>query len=258
MNRRIVKLLSCFIPSRKLRHKFRDRFSPKCSILKDNGKNNRLIILDDEGNETNSQYIKNLEVIFDGDNNEIKLYQDLNLHTLLRIRCKSGVCISIGKSVNAGLEIPVWLSDNSKLKIGDYCYFVGVKLLMHDESGLTVNIGNDCLFSHDVMIRPSDGHTLLDMETKKILNLPQSIEIGNHCWICHAVKILKGAIIPDNSVVGMSSIYTKGSNPSAATVFDCGGGVFIGSPARLVKSGVTWNCRNTEVYLKEIQNSENK
>ena len=248
MNRRIVKLLSCFIPSRKLRHKFRDRFSPKCSILKDNGKNNRLIILDDEGQETESKYIKNLEVIFEGDNNEIRMYQSYLLGTKLSLVCKNDVKISIGKSPYWNhIKLEYFINDKSQLIVGDNCSFRGIEFVFYNEPELSVQIGDDCMFSDEILISPSDWHTLLDLESKKILNFPHDIKIGNHCWIGKCVKILKGANIPDNSVVGMGSIYTKGSNPDISRLF--GGGVFIGSPARLVKSGVTWNRENTYDYL---------
>ena len=226
MYKRLIKLLSCFIPDKKLRHKFREKFSLKNSVVSDKGKNNWLIILDDDGNETDSKYIKNFEVIFEGDNNEIKMYQSYLLGAKLRFVCKNDVKISIGKSPYWNfIKLEYFINDKSQLIIGNNCSFCGTEFVLHDEPGLCIEIGDDCMFSDDILLRPSDGHTLLDANTNEVLNYPSNIKVGNHCWIGKGVKILKGAIIPDNSVVGMGSIYTKGSNPSGTTVLD-GGGIY--------------------------------
>ena len=50
----------------------------------------------------------------------------------------------------------------------------------------------------------------MDKDTKEFLNKPSHpVIIGNKCWIGEAVRIQKGAIIPDNTIVGAGSIVTK-------------------------------------------------
>ncbi len=258
MYKRLIKLLSCFIPDRKLRRKFREKFSPKNSVISDKGKNNRLIILDDDGNETDSKYIKNLKIYFEGDNSEFRFYQSTYFDSEVIICCKSNVCISMGKNLYAGSFLfPICVNDNVNLIIGDNVLLGETSIYLCDEPGLKVEIGDDCMFSSDIIIRPSDGHAILNYETKQPINYPQNIKIGNRCWIGKGVRILKGADIPDNSVVGMGSIYTRGSNPSDTTVLN-GWGVFIGTPARLDKTGITWDKKNTYDYLKDKERNQIK
>ena len=191
--------------------------------MEDKGKNNRLIILDDDGNETDCRYIKNLKIYFEGDNNEIRFYKNTNIITKLIIRCKSNVFISVGKVIYIDkLEFPFFIKDNSVFILGDGVIVNDIKVYFTDESGLKVKIGDDSMFLDDIIIRPSDAHAILNYETKQPINYPQNIKIGNHCWIGKGARILKGADIPDNSVVGMESVYTRGSNPSDTTVLNWG------------------------------------
>ena len=225
MNTGVVKLLSCLIPIRKYRRMFRDKYMHKNSVLADKGVNNRLIILDDEGNETDLKWIENLKIYFEGNNSEIRIYQSAWFQQELVIQCKSEVFVSIGKSCCIGnLSFPGGINDNNCLIIDDNTWICGAMIVLCDEPGRKVEIGKDCMFSNQIMIRYSDGHAILDYETKKIANFPKNIKIGNHCWLGWGVKVLKGANIPDNSVVGIDSVYTSGSNPAAELFF--GGGIY--------------------------------
>lgn len=113
MNKKVVKFMSCFMPSKKLRHKFRDKYIPKNSIIEDSGENNRLIILDDDGNPLKSQYLKNLKISFCGNNSTIKLYQSLNLRRELMITCLDNNVVEIGKSpYEIGISLSSKLNNN--------------------------------------------------------------------------------------------------------------------------------------------------
>lgn len=109
----------------------------------------------------------------------------------------------------------------------------------------SIIIGDDCMFSNDVEIRNGDSHPILDQETGKRTNNAALVTIGDHVWITAHVRILKGAIIPDGSIIGNSSVVSakfKGSNS-----------VYAGIPARLVKSNIMWE-RDRQNFL----NHENK
>jgi acetyltransferase-like isoleucine patch superfamily enzyme len=70
------------------------------------------------------------------------------------------------------------------------------------------------------------------MKTMQRINPPQSIYIGYHTWICESVRVLKGAYIGHDSVVGMGSIVTnKKFEPNS---------LITGIPAKVVKTNINW------------------
>lgn len=97
--------------------------------------------------------------------------------------------------------------------------------------GKDVKIGNDCMFGPNLMIRTSDSHPLFDNFGRRI-NQAENVYIGEHVWIGVDVLILKGTIIPDNSVIGARSLLTHS--------FKSANSVYAGNPCKLIKSNIIW------------------
>lgn len=243
MNSKIVKFFNYFIFNKKKRKVTKNEC--QSSIIENNGKNNKLIILDDKGKETDIQYLPLLSVRFNGDNNTIILHKNIDFVGHKEIVCSSNNYIKIGKSKIVDIFVTE-LSPESKLVIGDDCQFGFTIIELHREPGLEVSIGNRCLFSRETEILPSDGHSIFDFKNNKILNYPKSITIGNHVWIARHAKILKGSDIPDNSVVAMDAVYTQSSNIKQDTKDS--GCVFAGLPAKVIKSDINWDIKSTYDY----------
>lgn len=98
--------------------------------------------------------------------------------------------------------------------------------------GRKIVIGEDCMFSAGIYISTTDFHSIIDANTGARLNPAKDVIIGNHVWLAHGVSVLKGSIIPDNVVVGKSS--------TIAGKLDESNSVYVGTPAKMVKSGVNW------------------
>lgn len=98
--------------------------------------------------------------------------------------------------------------------------------------GENIFIGDDCMFSNDVEIRNGDSHPILDKETGKRTNNAASVTIGNHVWITAHVRILKGAVIPDGSIIGNSSVLSG--------KFKDNNSIYAGMPAKQVKTNIMW------------------
>ena len=129
------------------------------------------------------------------------------------------------------------------MKIGEGFSCIDAALLGHDEPNLSLIIGNGCMFSEHIVFRLSDGHTIYDKDTGRVLNVPKSgINIGNHVWIGMYVKILKDVSIADNSIVGAGAIVTKSFTDKNV--------IIAGTPAKIIKTNINWNHQNTEQYLK--------
>ncbi len=93
-----------------------------------------------------------------------------------------------------------------------------------------ISFGDKCLLGTNVLVMDSDGHTVF---TGGVAHPnKKNIIIGNHVWLTSQVSVLKGVTIADDVVVGFGSIVTK-SIAEANTI--C-----AGSPAKVVKQGITW------------------
>ena len=102
------------------------------------------------------------------------------------------------------------------------------------EDNSEIVIGENCMFSEDIIIRTSDSHSILDNETGMRINVAKSVHIGNHVWIAARACILKGVSIGDNSIVGVGSIVTR-NVPNNVIV--------AGNPATIKKENINWNSK---------------
>ena len=108
-------------------------------------------------------------------------------------------------------------------------------------------IGKDCLFSWGIKMRTSDGHSVIDLNLDKAVNLPADIYIGDHVWMGEDVKILKGIYIPNNCVLGGFSVITKSFSKKDSN------SVIAGFPAKVVKSNITWDRKKADEYNNNLR-----
>ncbi len=138
--------------------------------------------------------------------------------------------IEIGKNsyiVNGDLYIE---DDGNIISIGDQTRLCGKIHLACTESK-RIKIGNDCLFSSEIVFRTGDSHSLLDMDGNRI-NPAADIVIDDHVWIGYRVLVNKGVHIASNNMVGTGSVVTKR--------FDDSNTVIAGVPAKVIKNGTDW------------------
>ena len=151
------------------------------------------------------------------------------------------ILIKSGKKIINQLKIISIRGNNQRITIGEDFSCGGMEIQMNDgDEQLT--IGDNCLFSWGIKARTSDGHSIIDLESKQPINWPDDIEIGDHVWVSEDVKILKGAKIPKDCVIGASSVVTKKFSDS-----NC---VIAGSPAKIVRTNVTWDHKMPSKYVK--------
>ncbi len=238
------RFLSIFILNREKRHVFANTWGRTRNF----GKNNRIVYVEPDGTEKEvsaSSVVPGIQLVFEGNNNSLRIHKPFHFEfcemtlkenekveffpTQYRIRYAS-ICLSPGK--------------NCSLRIGkDFSCMAGLHMSGFDEDNLSVTIGDDCMFSYGVFTRTSDGHTLLDAETKQPISPGKNIRIGNHVWAGQHTGFLKGAVVPDHCVVGANSIVTKAfKNPNR---------ILVGIPARELENRrpITWDRRTVTDYL---------
>ncbi|MBR6364338.1 MAG: acyltransferase [Alphaproteobacteria bacterium] len=107
-----------------------------------------------------------------------------------------------------------------------------------------IEIGDDCLFSWGISIRTGDHHTILQQGSHTILNKNKNIKIGDRVWVGSDVLILKGAEIPNDTVIGARSIVTKKFQETNT--------ILAGTPAKVVKHNIEWATDNCFRYENNL------
>ena len=183
--------------------------------------------------------IKGLEIRFYGRGAVVEIENPHPKFVNCTFKCFENSYIKIGSSPYAFQGLNICNNENCKISFGRNVSIDNGGSIINREPDISVSIGDDCMFSQNTYIRPCDGHTIYDSETNKVLNHAKDIVIGNHVWIGYNVKILKGSKIPNNFVIGTSSIVTHSSISSTDNYKK--GGILIGSPAKVFKTGINWS-----------------
>ncbi|MBB3268231.1 acetyltransferase-like isoleucine patch superfamily enzyme [Azospirillum sp. OGB3] len=189
----------------------------------DNGKGNRVVIPD-------SVRLNGLWTItLNGDNNFVEIGEGCILRGF-GLTFGSDCTLKIGK--NGSLSaLEIFGLNGLKLQIGDNATFTYHTRIMSHE-GQSITIGNNCLFASGVLITASDMHSVIDVSTGHRINGPADIAIADHVWLGLDAWILKGSSVGRDSVIGARSVV------SSEIPEQC---VAVGVPARVVRTGVTWD-----------------
>ena len=99
------------------------------------------------------------------------------------------------------------------------------------QGGTTIDVQPDCMLAAGITIRATDNHAMFDIATGRVLNPAADVTIGPHVWLCQEVLVLSGVNIGPGTIVGARSLVKK-SLPA--------GVLAAGSPADIVRSGVSW------------------
>lgn len=241
------------------------------------GKNNKVVYVKNhkEHNVFLSKYNPNLKI--KGNNNKITFIN----HQKRTLFFPKGINISINGNNNnlilyvsdfENFRINIWYDDNSFVideqnlqKVSDV--FVGIA------HGATVKIGRDCELGNgdlhivansdyinkhklvignnvhiakDVIIRTSDGQTLIDLLTNTPISEPEDVIIEDNVWIMSRCIILKGSYISKGSALGAYSLLNKKFYEKNI--------LLCGTPAKCIKTNITWSVLPYGDYMHKINN----
>lgn len=151
-----------------------------------------------------------------------------NLDVYLRgnfIRIEIGDGVIIGKHCSIRCE-----GDNIIVVVGNNTTMTRDVHICAQENHSSIVIGEDCMFSNNIIVRTSDSHPIYD-NTGVRINSPQNVRIGNHVWIAPESTVLKGVTIGDNVIVGSKSLVTKDIESTC---------LCAGIPAHVIKRNIKW------------------
>lgn len=181
---------------------------------------------------TNNGRLIHSKISIRGDNNRIFIASGCILCNVeFHIRGSNHI-IEIGTDCKIYEWGSLWCEgEGNKIIIGDGSTIRSAHLCAQ-ETDTSIIIGKNCLLSNNIEIRTSDSHPYYDCQTGKRLNLPASVYIGDHVWICAKAAILKGAHVGNGSIVGYGSVLS--SNIPDNTIA-------VGKPAKVVRENIYWN-----------------
>lgn len=191
--------------------------------IQDQGQRNRLEIPADTPG--------NLNVVVSGDDNLLRIGSGCRFPNL-RIEIRANGCeIDLGANCVLVGEIHC-REPGTRLLVGERSTAMGMKITLHEPG--TIRLGRDCMLAGDVRMDTSDMHSILDLASGDRINPAADVEVGDHVWLGYGVYLMKGVKIGAGCVVGAGSIVTQDLPPHSLAV---------GVPARVVRSGITWDRR---------------
>ena len=194
---------------------------------------NKFIIVED-GKERflqDNEVVPGLRVVLTGKNCTIKVHYPIRFLDSLLYITGDNCYFEIGSTpytIDWKNEFCITAPNCSiKISTGQNCRFWGF-----NRAGLSIKIGDDCMFSHNVIVCPSDGHDVFSITTNEVLNKGEDVNIKNHVWVCEGATVSKGAYISDNCIVGAKSFVNK--------KFIESGSILAGIPAKVIKKDINW------------------
>ncbi len=208
------------------------------------GENNKLIaVIEGKKIEINSfnfkKYFKSAQILMIGNNNLIKIHFPTQIIETKIVTSGNNNVIELNKTkykydlsiIRAMRGSKIFIKENFSVACNMDICIAG--------KNSSLNIGNDCMFSSGISIFNQDGHQILD-ENGNIINKSNDIIIGNHVWLGKNITVFNKAAIPDNTIVGVSSLVNKHFiNPHQNNNLPIGI-VLAGNPAKIVKERVYW------------------
>ena len=151
--------------------------------------------------------------------------------------------IAVGKGFRVMKDTNINARYEASIEVGDYVT-AGQRLFLSSGRFSPVTIGSDCMFSHDVSIFGTNGHSILDMNDRKNRSMEseKAIQIGTHVWLGKGASVLYGTDIGDGCVVGASSVV-RGMFPERC--------VLAGNRAKVIRENCTWD-RRREIAFEDF------
>lgn len=204
----------------------------------------------------NSTLDENVRIVSKGGKNLVSIGNDLNvMGGALIIKVSFGSTVTIGRNVQISGAVILNATSGGAIEIGngftarDGCIInaidngnivignkvtTGYRFYLTSGINSPVQIGHDCMISHDVSIHGTNGHSIIDLCSKDSisLNSEKPIIIGRHVWLGKNSTIMYGTTIGDNSVVGACALL-KGDYP--------GQSIIAGNIARVIRDNCSWD-----------------
>lgn len=237
------------------------------TIVIDKGDFRNKSYIDTYGNCINGNVNGICSIRFRGFNNTINLGNNIRTTEPIQVEMSGCGLLEIGNDcMYSGENKIVFMGQHysiSKIRIKDSCVFnsskitawnnpvnnISSEILINNgvtfgtNCNLTVNtghkivLGEDCMFSSDVLLQAGDGHAIFDTKNVKerINKNSQTLFLNNHVWVGRQAIILGKTSIGEGSIIGAGAVV-KGEYPNNCVV--------VGNPSYIVKQNTGWSRDN--------------
>lgn len=156
------------------------------------------------------------------------------IETAIRIRWNNNHLI-INEGCVIGKGCSFWLEGNENtIEIGKNTTMTMRCHFNAQEHGTRIIIGEDCMFSNNIIVRTSDSHPIYNDSGERI-NIAKDVLLGSHVWIAPSSVVMKGSDVGSGCMIGSHSMVNNTIPENALAV---------GMPAKVVKEGVRWTREN--------------
>jgi acetyltransferase-like isoleucine patch superfamily enzyme len=153
-------------------------------------------------------------------------------------------CKGSDNSLHIGAKVYVLMSAEFFLEGYGCSIRIGEKtsiqsaVLSCNELETSIDIGEDSMISPMVVFSSGDGHPIFKVGTFERLNPAKRIVTGKHVWFSANTRLMKGAQIGDNCVIGYGSFVNRPIEDEAGRLA-CDA-LIAGAPAQIRRTGITW------------------
>ena len=210
------------------------------------GANNSVIVVDHGvEHELGPEGLPGLTININGNNNVVRIEMPLRFDECKLALVGDNNSFSIGASNKSRiLRAFFYVADSCAIEIGRNCYINNnVSFIAKEKAGTKIVVGNDCVIAAECLLRCGDGHTLINEYNGNPLNEPDDIVLENHVWVGARCVLMRNTYVAKNSVIGtMSMVNSK---------FDIPNVLIGGVPAKIIKSGISWDLADYKAYTGE-------
>lgn len=197
---------------------------------------NSIILLREDGSRQNIESIDGLMVEFRGRGSAVEVGEgSVFRNSKFIIGNDSNILVAKTHArgiINTTADLS-GIGRNKVLMIGAGCSIESCRFAMANESNIKIILGKNCMLSSNITFRGTDGHTIYDLESRKVLNQTRPILIGDNVWIGSGATFVKGSSVAANTVVATMSLVSRSFTKENT--------VIAGNPAEIVKSNVGWD-----------------
>ena len=226
----LISILCWFIPFKQLRKRLKLKYVKSKRIIYRN--NNKVIVHMPDGRTIINPYsVPGLKICFAGNNSVVELFYPIKFKN-----CKFNLMSDDTITIHSSCGIYNTIIDaynKSSVFIDQGAGIGGMHVHMANETETELRIGKDAVLSYDIEIYTTDTHPIFDMDGNCINNKKSCVTIGKHAWICASCVLLKGARIPNDVILGHSTVC---AGPLTET--NC---IYAGNPCKCIKRNITFH-----------------
>ncbi|MGF6822441.1 acetyltransferase-like isoleucine patch superfamily enzyme [Microbacterium sp. ZKA21] len=212
---------------------------------------NSLSIVRSDGTQFTVEEVAGLTVSFAGHGSTVEIGEGSVFHNCKLFIGNEGR-VQIGTTHPRGIRNSTinmgGKSVGKALTIGADTSIESCRFAMANEVGEEIIIGKGCMLSSNITFRTSDGHSIYDMTSKRLVNRTRPITVGDNVWIGSGATLTKGSRVPSNTVIATMALVSRRFEEENTAIG--------GNPAQVLKRNIGWSRTYVPKYIEPLPEDE--